>query len=57
MTHNAETDPVCGMSVDPTVTVAVSYRGQEYYFCEAVCADMFRDDPDRWIPQELTVEV
>ena len=56
MTLNATTDPVCGMSVDPTITVAVSYRGQEYYFCEAVCADTFRDDPNRWIPEEATVE-
>lgn len=56
MTLNAATDPVCGMSVDPTATIVVSHLGQEYYFCEAVCADMFRDDPDRWIPQELTGE-
>lgn len=49
-------DPVCGMQVDPKTAVAVEYAGETYYFCEPACADTFRDDPDRWIRQERTVE-
>lgn len=45
------TDPVCGMQVDPETAVTVAYGGDTYYFCEQACADTFRDDPDRWIPQ------
>lgn len=48
------TDPVCGMRVDPETAVTVEHGGETYYFCEPVCADTFRDDPDRWIPQPPT---
>ena len=44
-------DPVCGMTVDPKTVVAIEYAGVTYYFCESACADTFREDPDRWIPQ------
>ena len=50
MQSTTERDPVCGMEVDPATAVAVEYGGRVYYFCEAACADTFRDDPDRWIP-------
>jgi Cu+-exporting ATPase len=43
-------DPVCGMQVDPETAVGVEHGGRLYYFCESACADTFRDDPDRWIP-------
>jgi len=46
------TDPVCGMQVDTEMAVAVEHEGRTYYFCETACADTFRDDPDRWIPDE-----
>ena len=49
-------DPVCGMQVDPSTSVAVEYAGETYYFCESACADTFRDDPDRWIPLALPRE-
>lgn len=45
-------DPVCGMHVDAASAVAVEYDGRTYYFCEAACADTFRDDPGRWIRNE-----
>lgn len=48
------TDPVCGMPVDPETAVTLEYAGNTYYFCESACADTFRDDPDRWIPQPST---
>ena len=48
------TDPVCGMEVDPKAAITIEYAGVTYHFCEAACADTFRDDPDRWIPQPAT---
>lgn len=56
MTETTMTDPVCGMQVDPELALAVDYAGDVYYFCEAVCADTFRDEPARWIPQVVTLE-
>ena len=55
MTLTTTTDPVCGMQVDPTAAIDVEYAGEVYHFCESVCADTFRDEPDRWIPQAPTV--
>ncbi len=42
-------DPVCGMAIDREEAVAVTYRGVAYDFCEAACAEIFRDEPERWI--------
>lgn len=42
-------DPVCGMTVDPSTAVRVELDGDAYYFCESVCAETFRDDPNRWV--------
>lgn len=56
MTPTTTSDPVCGMQVEPETAVTVEYGGRIYYFCESACADTFRDDPDRWIPQALTVD-
>lgn len=49
-------DPVCGMQVDPASAIAVAYAGDVYYFCESACADIFGDEPVRWIPEALTPE-
>ena len=48
MTESA-TDPVCGMSVDPTsASTSAEYSGRAYYFCSTHCADQFRAEPDRY---------
>ena len=57
MTPTTTSDPVCGMQVDPDAAIAVEYAGEIYHFCESVCADTFRDEPDRWIPRAPNVEV
>jgi len=51
---SSTTDPVCGMQVDPETAVTVEHSGGNFYFCEAACAETFRDDPDRWVPQTQT---
>ena len=47
-----ETDPVCGMSVDPTRAAAtVDHDGHTYYFCNPGCAATFTADPQRYEEQ------
>ena len=43
------TDPVCGMAVDPATAIRINVDGRVFSFCEAACADTFREDPLRWI--------
>ena len=42
-------DPVCGMTIDREKAVTIVHQGTTYYFCEAACAETFREDPERWI--------
>jgi YHS domain-containing protein len=42
------TDPVCGMIIDRESAISVVHQGKAHYFCEAACADTFKDDPERW---------
>ncbi len=45
-----ETDPVCGMTVQPaTAAGSYEYRGKKYYFCAARCLEKFRADPDYYL--------
>ena len=45
-----ETDPVCGMTVDPnTPNHRSEYGGRTYYFCSAGGKDSFDGDPDRYL--------
>jgi Cu+-exporting ATPase len=42
------TDPVCGMSVEPTTAAAAwDHDGTTYYFCSVGCMERFRQDPAR----------
>jgi len=44
-----DTDPVCGMAVDPaTATITVEHRDRTVYFCGPACRDAFRAEPDRY---------
>ena len=48
---DAETDPVCGMAVDPEEARAdgrtAEYDGRTYYFCSRGCLLEFADDPKK----------
>ncbi|HRY30002.1 MAG TPA: heavy metal translocating P-type ATPase [Elusimicrobiota bacterium] len=47
--HALETDPVCGMKVDPARAAATyAHAGKEYYFCNPRCRDRFRADPEKY---------
>src|SRR5258705_830431 len=47
--QSAETDPVCGMAVDPAKAGAtVAHGGKTYYFCCKHCAARFQADPAQY---------
>ena len=46
--HDQVTDPVCGMTIHREGAIRVVHDGHTYHFCEAVCADTFLDEPERW---------
>lgn len=42
-------DVVCGMELDlATITHAVEYKGETYYFCSVSCKQHFEDDPEKY---------
>lgn len=49
-THHAETDPVCGMSVEiASASLRATHQGRTYYFCSAGCQASFEADPTRYL--------
>jgi xanthine dehydrogenase accessory factor len=45
-----ETDPVCGMKVDPaTARHRASHQGRDYFFCNPRCREKFLADPLRFL--------
>ena len=49
------TDPVCGMTVDPSDAAGqFDYRGRTYYFCSTHCLDTFRADPEKCLASATT---
>ena len=43
------TDPVCGMSIDPTTAAATrEHDGTTFHFCSGHCATTFDTDPHRY---------
>ena len=49
-TVNAETDPVCGMKVNPaTAKFSHDHAGTTYWFCSAGCRTKFIADPARFL--------
>ena len=45
------TDPVCGMTVDPSAARGGSYqyKGIEYFFCNPKCNERFRSQPEKYL--------
>lgn len=54
-----QTDPVCGMNVDPeTAKHKTSYKKENYYFCAENCLKKFKADPEQYLsPQEEKIIV
>ena len=48
-----QTDPVCGMQVDPVNAPASAYySGQDYYFCSTHCHGKFTSDPQHYLQSD-----
>ncbi len=48
--NKTETDPVCGMKVDPNIGKPhLNFKGKEYHFCMQGCHDKFDADPEFYI--------
>ncbi len=46
----SQTDPVCGMRVDPATAAGWhAHRGQTYYFCNPHCLERFRANPENYL--------
>src|SRR5579864_822627 len=49
-------DPVCGMDVDPARAAAsYDYAGRTYFFCNPMCLEKFRADPEKYLAQPAPV--
>jgi Cu+-exporting ATPase len=46
-----ETDPVCGMKVDPVTARGGSHEhaGKTHWFCNPRCRERFAADPEHWL--------
>lgn len=48
--HHMATDPVCGMTVDPSGAAGgATYKGTKYYFCSKHCLKSFESLPERYL--------
>jgi P-type Cu+ transporter len=48
--EQTETDPVCGMKVDPAKAKArFEHGGRTYFFCSAGCSTKFQADPEKYL--------
>ena len=46
---DSETDPVCGMTVDPRTAGHAAYQGTTFYFCSEGCRTRFLADPKHYL--------
>ena len=48
-----QTDPVCGMQVEPhNAAASTEYAGQTYYFCSVHCHGKFTSDPQHYLQSD-----
>ncbi len=55
-TTSSTTDPVCGMSVEPSESLKSEFDGQTYFFCSAGCLAKFEADPTTVLTQRAEKE-
>ena len=47
-------DLVCGMEVDPSVSLKMIYKNKNYYFCSDSCHHKFEENPHKYIKSSKT---
>ncbi|HNE29622.1 MAG TPA: YHS domain-containing protein, partial [Saprospiraceae bacterium] len=45
----SDTDPVCGMQIDASVTDTAHYQGKVYGFCNPSCKEEFAANPQEYL--------
>ena len=46
------TDPVCEMRIPKATAAATStYKGETYYFCSALCKQLFDREPEKYLQE------
>ncbi len=48
---NAE-DPICGMKTAEFLKDTANYKGKTYGFCNSMCKDEFKKDPEKYAIKE-----
>ena len=48
-TQTKMTDPICGMTVDPSKSLSAHYEGKAFFFCCESCLKKFQADPVRML--------
>ena len=54
VSHPANIDPVCGMSVSSDSKRKFTYQGAEYHFCSDHCVTRFQAEPDAYLSKSQT---
>ena len=49
LTWAGDTDPICEMKVDQTVTDTAHYNGKLYGFCSESCKESFKENPAKYV--------
>ncbi len=49
-------DPVCCMTITRTTAISIEYAGRTFHFCESACAEIFQEEPERWIEDRVEPE-
>ncbi len=53
MTITFEKDPVCGMTVSSSSPLKHTHQGTAYYFCNPSCLEKFRNNPQKYLNQDV----
>ncbi len=48
LTEQRVVDPICGMEIIPSQSIEYKYKGQNFYFCSAVCEKEFKLNPEKY---------
>lgn len=56
--ENSYRDPVCGMSTtDPSAYIPYQFEGKTYYFCSKHCLEKFKQEPSKYLHQEIPLQL
>ena len=51
------TDLVCGMTVNESTSLHVTYKGKTYHFCSPLCRQLFERDPEKYVSDHAEPQI